>query len=177
MTPDPVEEIDHVSPSPLEERLVAYLDGELDDEEVREVESLLATDPKARQTLSALERAWSLLDKAAADSVDESFTRTTLEMVSLKAAEELAQHEAELPRRRRRRWLAATGLMVACGLAGFFAVVLFWSNPNRQLLEDLPVLEDFDELQHVFNREDQDLQFLNLLYEHKLFVKEADDDA
>ncbi len=176
MTSDPVE-IDIVEPSPLEERLVAYLDGELDDDEVRAVEELLAADPKARQTLSALERAWTMLDKAAGDSVDESFTRTTLEMVSVKAAEDFARQEAQIPRRNRRLWLAAAALLSACGVAGFLAVALFWPNPNRQLLEDLPVLEDLDELQHVFNREDQDLLFLNLLHEHKLFVKGPDDDA
>jgi len=176
MTPNSIE-IDGVQPSPLEERLVAYLDGELDDAAVREVEELLASDPKARQTLAALERAWAMLDKAAGDAVDESFTRTTLEMVSVKAAEDLARQEAEIPRRRRRRWLAGAALIAACGLAGFLAVALFWPNPNRQLLEDLPVLEDLDELQHVFNREDQDLQFLRLLHEHKLFVKGPDDEA
>lgn len=176
MSSDPAQ-IDYVQPSPLEERLVAYLDGELDDAEVREVEELLAADPKARQTLSALERAWTMLDKAAGDSVDESFTRTTLEMVSVKAAEDLAQQEAEIPRRRLRRWLAAAGLFVACGVAGFVAVALLSPNPNRQLLEDLPVLEDLNELQHVFNREDQDLQFLRLLHEHKLFSQGPDDDA
>jgi hypothetical protein len=56
-------------------------------------------------------------------------------------------------------------------------VALFWPSPNRQLLDDLPVLEDLDELQHVFNKEDKDLQFLRLLYQHKLFVKDSADES
>jgi anti-sigma factor RsiW len=176
MSSEPVE-IDYAQPSPLEERLVAYLDGELSDGEVREVEELLAADPKAREALASLEHAWTMLDKASGDSVDEVFTRTTLEMVSVKAAQDLAEHQAEIPRRRRRRWLWGTGVLAASGLAGFLAVALFWPSPNRELLEDLPVLEDLDELQHVFNKEDKDLEFLRLLQHHKLFVKDAADES
>ncbi len=175
MSPEPAE-IDSAQPSPLEERLVAYLDGELDDGEVREIEELLAVDPKAREVLASLDHAWTVLDKVSGASVDEVFTRTTLEMVSVKAAEELARHQAEIPRRRRRRWLVGTGALAASALAGFFAVALFWPSPNREVLQDLPVLEDLDELQHVFNKDD-DVRFLHLLYDHNLFVKDAADDS
>jgi anti-sigma factor RsiW len=170
-------EIDHVDPSPLEERLVAYLDGELDDAEVREIAELLAADAKARAVLASLDHPWTMLDKVSSASVDEVFTRTTVEMVSVKAAEELARDEAEIPRRQRRRRLVGTGVLAMSALAGFLAVAVFWPSPNRQLLQDLPVLEDLDELQHVFNKEDNDLQFLQLLHQHKLFVKDAADDS
>jgi anti-sigma factor RsiW len=176
MSSNPVQ-LDDAQPSPLEQRLVAYLDGELGDAEVREIEELLAADPKAREVLASLDHTWTLLDKVAPSSVDEVFTRTTLEMVSVKAAEELAQHEAEVPRRRRRRWLTGTAVLATSALAGFLGVALFWPSPNRQLLDDLPVLEDLDELQHVFNKEDKDLQFLRLLYQHKLFVKDSADES
>jgi hypothetical protein len=43
-------------------------------------------------------------------------------------------------------------------------------------LQDLPVLEDLDEFQHVFNKDD-DVRFLHLLYDRKLFVKDAADDS
>ena len=42
-------DLDPVQPNPLEERLVAYLDGELEDADARKVEDLLAGDPKARE--------------------------------------------------------------------------------------------------------------------------------
>lgn len=176
MSPESVE-MDATQPTPLDERLVAYLDGELDDAGLREVEALLAADPNARAALASLDHTWTMLDKVSGASVDDVFTRTTLEMVSVKAAQALAQHQAEIPRRRRRRWLAGTGALAASALAGFLAVALFWPSPNRELLEDLPVLEDLDELQHVFNRDDKDLQFLRLLHQHKLFVKDATDDS
>jgi anti-sigma factor RsiW len=174
--PDEPAEVDFRQPSPLEERLVAYLDGELDDAEARKIEQLLATDPEAREAMAGLDRTWALLDGLAPASVDEVFTRTTLEMVSVSAAEDVAQQQAEIPRRRRRRWLLGGGALAASGTAGFLAVALFWPSPNREVLEDLPVLEDLDEFQHVFSKDD-DLRFLRLLYEQKLFVKDAADDS
>ena len=169
-------EIDYVQPNSLEERLVAYLDGELDDAEVRKIEELLATDAKAREQLASLDHAWSLLDKLSPTSVDEVFTRTTIAMVSVQAAEELAHQQAAIPRqRRRRRWIGA-GVLAAAAVTGFVAVALFWPSPNRQVLQDLPILEDLDEFQHVFNKND-DIRLLRLLYDRKLFVKDAADDS
>ncbi len=170
-------DLDPVQPNPLEERLVAYLDGELEDADARKVEDLLAGDPKARELLTGLDHTWSLLGKLSPASVDDVFTRTTIEMVSVKAAEELAEQQAEIPRRRRRRsWIGAVAL-AASAAAGFVAVMLFWPNPNRQLLEDLPVLEDLDELQRVFSKDEKDLHFLRLLHERKLFAKDTADDS
>jgi len=96
MSQEPVE-VDYTQPDPLEERLVAYLDGELDDAQAREIEELLATDPKAREILAGLERTWSLLDKLSPGQVDDAFTRTTIEMVSV-AAEKFCQDRAALAR-------------------------------------------------------------------------------
>jgi len=169
-------DLDDAQPTPLEERLVSYLDGELDDAEVRQVEDLLAADPKAREQLARLERTWSALDRLSPASVDEVFTRSTIEMVSVSAADDVARQQAGIPRRRRRRWLFGAAGLAAALVAGFLAVALCWPNPNRQVLEDLPLLEDFDEFQHVFSKDD-DLRFLRLLHQNKLFVKDAADDS
>lgn len=168
-------EIDYTQPSPLEERLVAYLDGELDDAEVREVEELLATDPKARELLADLERTWALLDQLTPRGLDELFARTTIKMVSMAAADDLARQQSEIPRRRRRQWWIGAGCILGAALAGFLAVAWLWPDPNRQLLQDLPVLEDLDELQHVFNKDD-DIAFLRLLQQEGLFVADAPDE-
>jgi len=176
MSHEPIE-VDDGSPSPLEERLVAYLDGELDDAEVRQVEEMLAADSGARDVLARLERTWSALDKLSPASVDEVFTRTTLEMVSIKAADDLALQQAEVPRRRRRRRILGAAYLTALAVAGFVAVALWWPNPNRQVLDDLPLLENLDEYQHVFSKEDDGIRFLHLLKQNRLFVKDAADDS
>lgn len=154
----------------LHEQLVAYLDGELDHETGRRVEELLATDPAVRDTLEKLEGTWDLLDSLGRAHVDEFFTRSTLEMVAVAAADDAEQEKQEAPRRRRRQWLiAAASVLTACGV-GFLAVALFWPDPNRQLLKDLPVLERIDEYRQI-----DDIEFLELLAAHKaeLFPEES----
>lgn len=156
----------------LEEQLVAYLDGELSSEETARIEKLLADDPDARAILVRLERTWAMLDQLERSSADEKFTRTTLEMIAVAAEEDLAQWQASAPRRRVRRWMLGGGGLLAAALAGFLAVAMFRPDPNRQLLENLPVFEDLDELTKV-----DDIEFLRLLYDEGLFAKEQGDDA
>jgi len=55
----------------IEEQLVAYLDGELDDADARRIEELLASDAEVRQTLEKLEATWGLLDHLDQAHVDE----------------------------------------------------------------------------------------------------------
>jgi len=152
----------------LEEELVAYLDGELDDASSRRVEQRLASDPKVRSALQGLERTWHLLDRLDRATPEENFTRTTLEMVAVAAKEDVDQQQVMVPRRRRRRWLIGSAGLVASVAAGFLAVLLLRPSPNRQLLEDLPVLENLDLYRHVDN-----IEFLQLLDREGLFGKEA----
>jgi ferric-dicitrate binding protein FerR (iron transport regulator) len=120
------------APATLEEQLVAYLDGELDVAESRRIEQLLATDPQVRQKLQALERTWELLDRL--------------------------QSRALLPVRRRRHWLLAVGGAMVAALLGFLAVTLLRPQPNKRLLQDLPVLEHLEEYRQV-----ESLKFLQTL--------------
>ena len=162
MPTDPVK-----TESSLEEQLVAYLDGELDAEAVRRIEERLAAEPEVRAALNRLERTWDLLDELGSTPVGDSFTRTTLEMVTVAAEEDVQQAIAAAPiRRRRRRWLIGGG-MLAAAAAGFLAAYLALPNPNRQLLHDLPVLENLEEYCQV-----DDIKFLRLLEEKGLFPKE-----
>ncbi len=150
--------------SALDEQLVAYLDGELDAESSRRIEALLASDAEVRRRLQSLERTWDLLDELDAAPVGEPFTQTTLEMVAVAAHEDVERDRAEAPRRRRRRLLTAGGGLLAAAAAGFLAVVLSAPDPNRQLLEDLPVLENFDEYRQV-----ESIEFLRELRDKGLF--------
>jgi anti-sigma factor RsiW len=166
--PDP-----SADPGPLEEQLVAYLDGELDDPATRRIEELLASEPKVRKTLERLEKTWDLLDDLGRAQVDEFFSRSTLEMVAVAASEDVEKQRAEAPRRRRRRWLAGAAGVLAAGALGFLAVWLFWPSPNDQLLRDLPVLERLDEYRQI-----DDVEFLELLLAQReeLFPEETGDD-
>jgi len=151
------------------ERLVAYLDGEMDDESSRRIEAELASDAGLRQQLGALEQTWEALDELDRCEVDERFTQTTLEMVALAAEEDVERVVKESPRRSRRRWLLGGIGLAAAAVAGFTAALLLWPNPNRQLLKDLPVLEHFEHYRLI-----DDVDFLKELQQQELFPEKTD---
>jgi anti-sigma factor RsiW len=154
----------------IREELVAYLDGELDSEESLRVERRLAEDAHYRRALQELERAWDLLDTLPRSEPDETFTRSTVEMVALSAASDVDELRV---RARRRRAVAGVGLaasLIVALLAGFGAVYWKVSAPNRELVRDLPVIEHMEYYRHA-----ESLEFLRRLDAEGLFSDEVDD--
>jgi anti-sigma factor RsiW len=170
MSQKPHPDVPPDDPNSLSELLVAYLDGEVDAEESRRVEGILASDAHAREELARLERTWLVLDCLNREPVDERFTKSTLEMVALAAAADLQQEQETIPRRRK-RWatIGVAGTLLAIG-AGFSLVWCLRPTANRQLLDDLPVLEDLDELRQI-----DDIEFLRQLYHDGVFDKNGSD--
>jgi hypothetical protein len=167
MTHDPSPE-----PTELHEELTAYLDGELDAQAVKQIEERLGRDPAYQAELQRLERAWELLDRLPRASVNETFTKTTMEMVAVAASEDAATVQSAWPRRhRRQQFLGGLGL-VAAGLVGFAVGHWWWPNPNEQLLRDLPVLRNFELYYQADN-----IDFLRLLDEQGLFAEGESDHA
>lgn len=150
----------------LDEELVAYADGELDAESVRRLESRLAAEPEFRRRLQSLERTWEMLDDLSpSPAAAEPLVRSTLEMVAIAANDELEQSRAEQPRKlRRQRLLVAFGVCLAA-IIGVFGVWFFQTDPNRNLLENLSLLERFDEYRQVGN-----IAFLRQLRDENLFT-------
>ncbi len=77
------------APDP-EENLVAYLDGELTEPAIREVEQQLANNPTLRRNADAYQKAWELLDELPLVQATEQFTTKTV--ASLKI-EQLSDEE------------------------------------------------------------------------------------
>ncbi|HEY2839389.1 MAG TPA: hypothetical protein VGJ26_09580 [Pirellulales bacterium] len=153
----------------LDEKLVGYLDGELDSAAASEVEHALAQDARVRQELKQLERCWELLDELPRDEVDEDFTRTTVEMIAVRAEREQAEEQAQLPARKRKAWLLACGSFLAAAIAGFIAIGFLGDRENKKLLKDLPVVENLDQYRQV-----DDVNFLRALSAKDLLPHEAD---
>ncbi|MGA2034389.1 MAG: hypothetical protein ABSG68_19260 [Thermoguttaceae bacterium] len=154
----------------LREELVAYLDGELDAEASRRIEQRLADEPEIRLLVQGLDRTWQLLDKLDAPPPDVSFTHSTLAMVAVAAeAEQPGALGGPNPRRLRRGLLLGGGLLAAA-LAGFLLVTAAAPDPNRQLLQDLPLLENLDQYRQV-----DSLKFLRMLGDENLFAEDVDD--
>ena len=70
------------------ENLVAYLDGELDDNESARIEQLLAENPAAREAAELLSRTMALLDELPHVSTSQDFTARTLSAIKVAQAEE-----------------------------------------------------------------------------------------
>ncbi len=154
----------------LREELVAYLDGELDAEQSRRIEERAAAEPNARRMLEELDRTWHMLDELDALPASDDFTRTTLEMVALAASEDVEKAKAQQPRRRLRAGLWAVAGLLGAAAAGFLIVTSLIPDPNAQLLQDLPILENFDQY-----REIDSIEFLRSLNKEKLFAEDADE--
>src|SRR6266550_777025 len=96
--------------------LSAYLDGELDEAPVQQVESRLSLDSEARAEYETLRQTWSLLDCLPRATPGPDFTNRTLERLSLERS------IGSGPRMARRVptflvWVAAVLLAVGVGYA------------------------------------------------------------
>ena len=143
--------------------MVAYLDGELDVQQVADVEKRLSEDPEYRVRLQQLQQAWDLLDELPRSKGDEQFTRSTVEIVVVKARE-----EAE-----RRTWLPRLGgllLVVGVSLAGYLFSWQLANRDNRQLIQDLPVIEKMSQYKQA-----ESLEFLRMLVKEGVFETEGKD--
>ncbi|MFV1964863.1 MAG: anti-sigma factor [Pirellulaceae bacterium] len=158
-------------PDLFRDQLVAYLDGELTPEASQAFERRLSEDPDLRRQLQLHQQTWDLLDAIPRVEVNETFTQTTVEMIAVSMEGEVQniQHRQEV--KHRYYWLAgSSGAVLACAL-GFFVMSSFLAAPNRQLVEDLPVIENLDAF-----RSAQSVDFLRALKREGLFVAEVEDD-
>lgn len=148
----------------LESQLSAYLDGELDEDTRRLIETNLASDAQLRARLAEMEEAWTFLDMLESDEADESFTQSTMEMVAVQAEEDVAKSKVH---RSYFVWLCVLVLGV-CSCAGYFSAAAMWPGPDDRLLADLPILENLDAY-----RQADSVEFLVMLHEKGLFITEA----
>jgi hypothetical protein len=147
----------------IDEELVAYLDGELDAEQNLQVEQRLSADPDYRERLRELERTWDMLDELPTGEPTQSFTQSTLELVL----------SEDTLRQRKQQWTlwtlplrVLTFSVVPLALFTIaFALTRYNQNqPYRELLRDLPVIENIDMFTKV-----EDVRFLELLDQEGLF--------
>ncbi len=150
------------TPDEIREELVSYLDGELAPEARQRVEELLATQPEVRAELTRLESTWKLLDNLPRVSLDDTFTRTTVEMIAVRAAAEVTQAPA------RRTWLWAAALVggFLAATVGFWTIAQLVPDPNEQWQQDAPILAHLDSYLHA-----KDAAFLRSLIAADLFTE------
>ena len=151
---------------PLDEELIAYLDGELDEPKRIEVEQRLAAEEEYRRRLRSLERAWDMLDLLPTAQASDDFTRSTVEMTIETAADEAQTQQLRTRQSRRKSMLIGGAALVVAAAAGYAAVMVGLDSENRQLVRDLPVIESVDQYRTVEN-----VEFLHRLVDEGLFAE------
>jgi anti-sigma factor RsiW len=152
------------------EDLVAYLDGELDEEAARALEAKLSLDPAVRVEADQLRRTWELLDYLPRAEPSPSFTHRTLDRVS---ALRPAKSQSVPGAQRRRPWLIGLGWAAAvllAGTLGYAGVNLVYplDRTDEELARDLRVIE----YKRLYEPVD-DLDFLRELDNPDLFGDEG----
>jgi len=128
--------------------LVAYLDGELEDEKARGIEQTLAASEVARHEVEMLSRTWDLLETLPRESASSEFAAKTLETVKVEAAPAAAGDW----RPQARRGLIALGwatALAAVGLAGFAAGHHWLPRRSDPIVHDLSLLEHLETYRDV----------------------------
>jgi anti-sigma factor RsiW len=138
-----------------QENLVAYLDGELTEDESRAVEADLSQRAEVRREADALRHTWELLEYLPRPQASQDFTHRTLERLDTLQLRQQA-------RARRRRWLARAGWaagLVAAGVLSFMAISQWWAEPAPVVpvppaelsADDLRLLEHWREYEKIDN--------------------------
>ncbi|GAA4431775.1 MULTISPECIES: anti-sigma factor family protein [Bremerella] len=157
----------------VDELLAAYLDNELSETERSLVETRLAEDDSFRNRLDELDRAWDMLEALPkADLDDEKFVRTTVEMITVAASQEIQQYKQQQKRSAFARQAGIALAIVALIGIGYMLTQYRLSRPDRILVEYLPVIERVDEFERVDN-----IEFLEALRKEGLFTGEASDES
>lgn len=125
--------------------LVAYLDGELDPEQTRRIEAILASNPVARAEVEQLAKTYELLDSLPRPKLGQDFTEKT---VATARIEEFRVPLTQQPWFRQLKQYAGLGAwslaMLGSTLAGF-GLTRFWAErPTDVLLDHYPVIENID---------------------------------
>jgi hypothetical protein len=153
--------------------LIAYLDGELDEQSARELEAQLSKSPKARAEAEALRRTWDLLDYLPKPEPSANFTHRTLDRIApppTMLAPRFAAHGKSWALGV--GWAAAVLLAAVGGYAGMRLLPHRSPTPpaaptqdiDPQMVRDVRVLDDLPRYQHA-----EDLRFLKELDDPDLF--------
>ncbi len=149
------------------ELLTAYLDGELSESETIAVEKRLATDSEFRSQMQELQNAWDMLDALPLVRPDSAFVRTTVEMAI--AGKQKSGISGWIT-------MGLLGLVIAGLPLSSFAVSYLQTRetieqPVRELIEELPLIENFDRYSKVVsdNNPRKGIRFLQSIYKQGLF--------
>lgn len=122
--------------------LVAYLDGELGDDEARGIEQVLASSEVARHEVEMLDRTWDLLEALPRETASAEFAAKTLKTVKVETTRTAPQWQPHV-----RKGLIALGwaaMIAAAGVVGFAAGHEWVPRQDEPYVRELPLLKNLD---------------------------------
>ena len=124
--------------------LVAYLDGEVESTVAGHLKEKIASSYSAQQEVEVLQRTWDLLDNLPMPAATGDFTNRTVELITRDdlRRDRFGMNVAQWGQRLFWVVLWLVGV-AACFVVGW-AVTLYWPDPNRRLVENLPVLQRYE---------------------------------
>jgi hypothetical protein len=143
--------------------LTAYLDNELSEPEMEQLRARLVQDDELRKRLAELQRTWDLLDDLPDPLADQSFTKSTLELVtaSIVAGDGLANSNSQ-----RSAWgvgrLWPFGLVIGLALAGLTLGSAYRIYNQRAELRSIELVANYQGLKVLsqLSKGDLDIQQL-----------------
>lgn len=151
--------------------LVAYLDGELNDAEMRAISSKLTASPTARREVEVLEKTWELLEYLPRLKASEDFTERT--MTGVRRLEEKGGHlETAFVQAARRVVRVALWLVASFVAGGIGYALTTWGlpHPTTRLAREMSIAEHLSEYRDV-----GDFDFLKQLANSPEFETDRDD--
>ncbi len=150
------------------DNLPAYLDGELNEDATRRIESILAQSSVARNDLERLSKTYDLLDElphpdAPKDFVEKTLATVRLEEVKVSISDQLWFQNTQ-------KVLVLIGWTVAliiASVAGFAITNHIIERPEDVLVEELPLMKNLDRYEEV-----QSVEFLNQLTASEELLKQ-----
>lgn len=148
----------------VDEELVAYLDGELGSAESADIEKRLTQDASVRERLQHLQRAWDMLDELPQDEIPEQFAQTTIGLVVASTKDEVKHAQSSATAKRGFIWVITLASCTLACVVGYQIMFAMLNSTNRQLEQDLPVIENMDAY-----RSAESVDFLRRLADEGLF--------
>jgi len=149
------------------DNLVAYLDGELNEQDMQELDEVLVKQPDARANVEQLRQTWDLLDVLPRPAITEEFSAQTLATMQV-----IRDEEPPPPSPWPRRGLLAIVWAVALSVSGVAGVLLadrLQPDPTHILIEQLSVVERLESY-----REIGDLEFVKALADTARFPRDTE---
>lgn len=128
------------------DNLVAFLDGELNEQEAKDIERSLVGNRVVQHEVEMLSRTWDMLDLLPKASVTDEFTRQTVSMAKLDTTPFVITEQPWFRLTRRCLVVAGWGAGVAAAALLGFCVTREWIPSQARLLYDnLEVIDHLDQ--------------------------------